>query len=133
MKRALIAATVYFLALFALGFVLGTVRVLIVAPRIGVLRATVVEVPSMLTAAYFCCRRVIARWQVPTPWTARLVMALWFLALLTLSETVLGTALFGQTLARQWTALTAPAGLLGLTAQAIAASMPIFIGEGRRQ
>ena len=44
MKRALIAATVYFLALFALGFILGTMRVLFVAPSIGVLRASLAEV-----------------------------------------------------------------------------------------
>jgi hypothetical protein len=53
MKRALSAAAVYFLALFALGFVLGTMRVLFVAPSIGVLRATLLEVPIMLSAAFF--------------------------------------------------------------------------------
>ena len=60
MKRASIAATVYLLALFALGFILGTIRVLLfVAPRIEVLGATLDEVPLMLTAAFF-----ISRWQL---------------------------------------------------------------------
>ena len=35
LKRALVAATAYFLALFALGFVLGTIRVIFVAPFFG--------------------------------------------------------------------------------------------------
>ena len=50
MKRPLIAATIYFLMLFALGFVLGTIRVLFVAPMLGVLSATLLEVPLMLRA-----------------------------------------------------------------------------------
>ena len=64
MKRASIAATVYLLALFALGFILGTIRVLLfVAPRIEVLGATLDEVPLMLTAAFF-----ISRWQLAAGW-----------------------------------------------------------------
>jgi hypothetical protein len=48
---ALIAATVYFLALFAIGFAFGTVRVLVVEPRLGALAATASEVPLMLIVA----------------------------------------------------------------------------------
>ena len=53
MIRALIAGTAFFLALFALGFVLGTLRVVFVAPRFGELAATFAEVPVMLIAAFF--------------------------------------------------------------------------------
>lgn len=131
MKRALIAATVYFLALFALGFVLGTIRVLFVAPQIGVLRATLLEVPLMLTAAFFMCRWAVRRWQASPALAARWVMGLWFLVLLALFETLLGVTLFGQTLDETWAGLATVAGLVGLTAQVIAAVLPLFVGRRR--
>ena len=131
MKRALIAATVYFLVLFALGFILGTMRVLLVAPRIGVLGATLAEVPLMLTAAFFMCRWAVGRWQVPPTLSARGAMALWFLVLLAVFETLVGVALFGRTLAGTWAGLATSAGLFGLTAQAIAALLPLFVGRNR--
>jgi hypothetical protein len=129
MARALAAATFYFLSLFALGFVLGTMRVLLVAPRIGVLAATLIEVPIMLTAAFFASRWVLRRWQVPPAVPVRGAMALWFLVLLVLFETLLGVTLFGRTLAGTWAGLASPAGLIGLTAQIIAALMPLFVGR----
>lgn len=133
MKRALFAATVYFLALFALGFILGTMRVLFVAPRIGVLHATLAEVPLMLIAAYFMFRSTIGRWHVSPALSMRWAMTLWFLVLLVLFETLVGVALFGRTLAATWAGLAAPAGLLGLTAQVIAAMLPLFVRRGDRQ
>lgn len=129
MKRALSAATAYCLLLFALGFVLGTIRVLFVAPRIGVLGATLVEVPLMLTAAYYICRWAIRRWHVPPALLARGAMALWFLVLLAIFETLVGVALFGRTLAETWSGLATSAGLIGLAAQILAALLPLVIGR----
>lgn len=132
MKRAYTAATAYFLALFALGFVLGTIRVLFVAPRLGDLRATLLEVPVMLYAAFFLCRWAAERWQVRPTLSARWAMVLWFLVLLALFETVLGVVLFGRTLTGTWAALATPAGLIGLTAQIIAALLLLFVGKDGR-
>jgi hypothetical protein len=131
-KRALIAASAYFLGLFALGFLLGTIRVVFVAPRFGELAATIAEVPVMLIAAYFACGWAIRRWQVPSAIAVRLAMVPWFLALLFTFETVLGATLFGRSLAEQWTALGSPAGLVGISAQIIAALLPLFVGKGDR-
>ena len=132
MKRALIAASAYFFTLFALGFVLGTIRVIFVAPRVGELAATAAEVPVMLIAAYFACRWAIRRRQVPSAIAVRLAMVPWFLVLLFAFETVLGATLFGRSVAEQWTALGAPAGLVGISAQIIAALLPLFVGRGER-
>jgi hypothetical protein len=130
MTRTLISATVYFVALFALGFILGTIRVLFVVPRIGLFGATLAEVPLMLMAAFFMCRWSIERWQVPPTLSLRWAMSLWFLVLLARFETLVGVALFGRTLAGTWAGLATPAGLLGLSAQVIAAVLPLFIGRG---
>ena len=132
MKRALIAASAYFLALFSLGFVLGTIRVIFVVPRVGELAATIAEVPVMLAAAYFVCRWAIRRWQVPPTIAVRLAMVPWFLALLFAFEALLGAKLFGRSVADQWAALSTPAGLVGITAQIIAALLPLFVGKSKR-
>ena len=133
LNRALIAGTAYFLALFALGFALGAIRVTFIAPRFGQLAATCVEVPLMLTAAFFLCHWAIQRWQVPRTPAIRWAMALWFLALLLIFETLLGVTLFARTLAEQWAALATSAGLLGLCAQTVGALLPVFVGKGERQ
>ncbi len=130
LKRALVAATAYFLALFALGFVLGTIRVVFVAPRFGQLAGTVAEVPVMLTAAYVICRWALNHWRVSPRSAIRWTMVLLFLVLLFIFETLLGLALFGRTLLEQWAALVTLAGVLGLSAQVIAALLPVFVGKG---
>jgi hypothetical protein len=53
-----------------------------------------------------------------------------FLVLLFAFETMLGLALFGRTLSEQWEALMTLAGALGLSAQVIAALLPVFVGKG---
>ena len=131
MKRALLAATVYFLALFSLGFALGTVRVVFIAPRFGPLAATIAEVPIMLIASFWICRWTLRRWRVPSASLIRWVMAAWFLVLLFVFETVLGIALFGRTMTEQWAALATSVGLLGVAAQVIAAILPVILGERR--
>lgn len=133
MKRAFAAATFYFFALFALGFVLGTIRVLFVAPRIGVLGATLTEVPLILIVAFFMCRWAIGRWQVPPTLSARGSMALWFLVLLAILETLVGVALFGRTLSATWAGLATPAGLIGLTAQVIAVLLPLIVVRNKQR
>jgi len=129
LKRALIAGTIYFLALFALGFCLGTVRVIYVAPRFGQLVATLAEVPVMLVAALFACRWSVRHWKVPREASIRWAMVLWFLLLLVAFEALLGAALFGRSVPEQWAAVATTAGLVGLSAQMIAALMPVFIGR----
>jgi len=125
LKPALIAGSVYFGVLFALGFALGTVRVLMVAPRIGELAATAAEAPVMLLASWLACGWIVRRWSVPYRLSDRTVMGAWFLGLLLAAELLLGLTLFGRTAAEQWAALTSPAGLLGLAAQLAVALFPM--------
>lgn len=129
----MIAATVYFVALFALGFVLGTIRTLFVVPRLGLLAATAVEVPVMLAAGWLACRWIVRHWQVPPVTRLRWIMALLFLALLLVFEASLAAILFDRSLTDQWASLRTPAGSLGLAAQIIAASMPMWVGMRARQ
>ena len=49
--RSLIAGTMYFAAVFGVGFLLGTVRVLFIEPRTGTRWAELAEMPLMFAAA----------------------------------------------------------------------------------
>jgi hypothetical protein len=126
MSRALLVATIYFVLVFAVGFGLGTVRVMLVVPWLGAFAATLIEIPLMLAFAFFGCRWLLARWQAPPVPAQRWAMALWFLGLLALFEWQLGILLFGRTAAQQWALLASPAGMAGLGAQLIAALMPVI-------
>ena len=127
------AGGVYFLTLFALGFVLGTVRVLVVAPLVGDFAATVAEAPVMLIAAVvvwgWVSRRATAQ---EARWKRWIVVAV-FLALLVAAETWLGAILFGRTASRQWAALTSPAGLMGFGVQLLAALVPVIWSPSERE
>jgi hypothetical protein len=130
MKRALAAGTAYATMLFALGFALGTVRVLWVAPRFGDLVAALFEIPFMLAAAWFACRWIIQRWNIACALPERLAMAAWFLILLLVFETLLGVTLFGRTFDAQHAAFASPEGMAGLAAQCIAALFALIANRG---
>jgi hypothetical protein len=123
---ALVPGTLYFIALFGLGFVLGTIRVLFLQHSLGELRATLVEVPIMLFAAYFTCRWIIKRCKVAAALRTRILMGVCFLTLLLFAEFLLGTTLFGRTVVEQGKAITSSAGLVGLIAQFISALFPLI-------
>lgn len=133
MRRALTAATAYILILFTLGFVLGIIRVTQLIPRIGELAATIIEAPVMLMFGFGVCRWTLQRWNVADDLKIRLAMAIWFIILLFVLETFLGSILFGRTLADQWAALKTISGILGLSAQLLTAFMPIIIGRANNQ
>uniref|UniRef100_UPI001969E8F8 hypothetical protein n=1 Tax=Sandarakinorhabdus rubra TaxID=2672568 RepID=UPI001969E8F8 len=72
----------YFAGVFAVGFALGTIRTLWLAPAIGELAAVAVELPVMLAASWWWCRRLLARRPLDT--AGRAVMGgtafLWLMA-----------------------------------------------------
>jgi hypothetical protein len=56
--RILKAALSYFLIVFAAGFVLGSIRVPLLVPRLGVRMAELLEMPLMLAAILWASRRL---------------------------------------------------------------------------
>ncbi len=133
MTRGLISGTIYCLIVFAAGFALGTLRVLLVAPRIGADAAVLTELPIMLAAAYFICGQVVRRLHVAPDLAVRRAMVFWFLFWLLLLEILIGAMLFGWTITQQWSALATPVGFLGLSAQIFAALLPVFVGMGKER
>ena len=125
------AAAVYFAAIFALGFALGTVRVLWLAPRAGETAAVLAELPVMLAASWFAARWQTRRHGIKSSPAALAMGALAF-ALLLGAELLLGLAT-GQA-PREWLAgLARPPGAIGLAGQAAFALFPLAVRRGGRR
>jgi len=88
MKKILHYSSLYFVIVFSVGFVLGTIRVIYLVPYVGEHTAELLEMPLMLLACFFSARfvasiagnRVVA-WQM----LAVGVLALLYLSVVELS------------------------------------------------
>jgi hypothetical protein len=126
-SRAIRAGLGYVAVVFALGFALGTLRVLVIAPRLGETGAVVIELPAMLAASWAACRALVRRFAVPSATAPLLAMGgLAFAALLAL-EAAVGVLGFGRTLAEHLATYRAPGAQLGLAAQLAFAAMPLVV------
>lgn len=112
MATALAAGLRYFLIVFAIGFALGTLRTLLVAPRLGELAAVALELPVMLAASWWVCGRLVRR--LPSGLASRAVMGGSAFAMLIVAELTLAVTLFGRAPAALVMGWQTPAGLLGL-------------------
>ncbi len=122
--RATVAGIVYFLLVFAAAFVIGAIRVTLVAPRTGPLIAVALELPITLAIAWVVARRLV-RTRLPGATTAeRLAMGAVAFGILMPAEAVLAVLAFGQTLGQFVAALGTPPGALGLAGQLGFAAIP---------
>lgn len=129
MSSELRAALVYVLLAFALGFVLGPLRELLLAPALGRVGALLVELPLLLAACWWLAPRVMRR--VP-PGVGRLRVGFAALALLLFLEFTLGMVLrgwdFPTWLESFWTAH----GAVTLAGYWLFALIPYWRGVGAR-
>jgi hypothetical protein len=119
------AALAYWGAIFALGMVLGTLRVLWIAPSIGETRAVLIELPVMLAASWFVAKGLVRRFGIRSTGQALAMGALAF-ALLMASEA--GLALVtGGSVSEWFGAMMRMPGALGLAGQVVFAVMPVLV------
>ena len=86
MKQAAKAGALYFMLVFSAGFVLGTIRTLWVAPKLGVRTAELIEEPLMFGLSILAARWVVRRLRFPPDWMKRLAFGCVALALMLLVE-----------------------------------------------
>jgi hypothetical protein len=123
--RSVRAGLAYFAVVFAAGFALGTLRVLVLVPRLGdPLAAVILELPIMLALSWVACRWLVARFDVPTALVDRLVMGGLAFAVLMLAEFGVSALGFGRTLSAHLEQYRQLPALLGLVAQIAFASFP---------
>lgn len=134
MTATLAAAATYAAWMFAAGFILGTVRVLLLVPQIGALQAEAIEVPIMLVLAYLTARWQVTRHRVAGRVSTRLGMGVLAFAFLMLAEAALAVFGFGQSLSGFVGGYGDPQRWVGLSGQIAFALMPLLLlaGEGRR-
>ena len=127
MSRIAAAAASYAGLIFAAGFVLGTLRVLVLVPRIGAEVAEAIEVPIMLALSFLVARWQVARHGVPARLPPRLAMGGLAFILLMSAEIVLGVIGFGQPLAEVLTGYGDPRRWIGLGGQIAFGLMPVLL------
>lgn len=123
-RRAIGAGAVYFLAVFAAGFVIGAIRVLWVAPRTGALAAVALELPVMLAIAWVVTGLLLPRFLPGAGLAERATMGLVAFSLLLPAEIALGVWGFGQSLAMVMGGFATAPGALGLFGQVLFAAIP---------
>ncbi len=123
MGRAAFAGLVYFAIVFAIGFVLGSIRVLLVSPYLGELGAVLLELPVMLGACWLAAGRLVRRLN-PQSTSAALVMGAAAFSCLMIAEFSLAALAFDRSLTDQVSRWGTLEGALGLGGQVLFALLP---------
>jgi len=125
----LIAGAVYFVLVFAVGFVLGFIRVLWVVSAVGVMWAELIEAPLMLVAILLAARWTVRKLGVPPTTRARLGMGLVALGLLLCTELTLVLWLQGISIAEYVANREPVSGTVYLVMLGVFAVMPLLIAR----
>ena len=126
MKRAFAAGGLYFLLVFLVGTALGTVRILLVEPRLGSVGSVLLELPFMLTASWFICGWLIRSLAIPAAVASRLVMGATAFVLLMAAELGLSLYAAAGTVSGHFADYRGGAPLIGLLGQIAFAAFPLL-------
>ncbi|MBI4479592.1 MAG: hypothetical protein HY651_06180 [Acidobacteria bacterium] len=125
--RKLKAGALYFATVFGAGFALGTVRVLLVVPRVGERTAELVEAPLMVAVAYLAARWIVRRSALPPAPSQRLAVGLIALALMLAFEFGFVLQLRGLTIAEYFATRDPVSGTVYYFSLALFALFPLLL------
>lgn len=128
--KTLEAAAAYFALVFGAGFVLGTLRVLLLVPLLGERAAELAETPLMLMVVLVAARFVVARVREPRPAVLARI-GLGALALLLLAEAGVVVFVRGESIADYAAARDPVSGTVYLLALGWFAAAPALVGRRR--
>jgi hypothetical protein len=131
MKETLKAGVLYFILVFAAGFVLGTVRTLWAVPRLGVRTAELMEAPIMFGVSILAARWVARHVGIPLLWPRRLAMGCIALGLMLLVEFTVVLWIRGMTIRGYFQARDPVSGTAYFLTLGAFAAIPIFVGRPR--
>jgi hypothetical protein len=126
MSQAIRAGLAYVGLVFAAGFLLGTLRVLLLAPRFGESVAVLLELPLILGVAWFICGWLLDRMTVSSASGPRLLMGTVALVVLLAAEAGVSMLLMGRSLAQHLGTYRETSHQLGLAAQLLFATFPLL-------
>jgi hypothetical protein len=133
MFNSIRAGFFYFAAVFGLGFILGTIRVLVLIPRLGELISTLIELPVILSASWIICRQLTTRLQVPYEPLTRLSMGVSAFVLLMGADLALSVWLFGNTVTGHFERYRSLPNAIGLAGQVVFLLFPLLQMENPDQ
>jgi len=119
----------YFALVFGAGFVLGTIRVLLVVPRFGVRTAELMETPLMLVVTVLAARWVVRRLSLPPRPATRLGVGFVALGLLLLLEFTVVLWLQGLTIGEYFKSRDPVAGTVYIVILGVFAVMPLLVAR----
>jgi hypothetical protein len=124
MMESVRAGVAYFGIVFAAGFVLGTIRTMLLIPRLGETVSVLIELPIILFISWIVCGRVIDWFSVPPRAKHRFVMGITAFALLIVAELCLSVFLLGTSVAGHFENYRSTNADLGLAGQIAFAVFP---------
>ncbi len=130
---ALIAGAVYFLLVFAAGFVLGPVRVLWLAPKVGERAAELLEAPIMLAVIVVAARWTVQRFAMASTVGKPLLVGSIALALLLAAEFSVVLGLRGLRVGGYIAGRDPVAGAVYVLLLGLFAAMPALLCRRRRK
>lgn len=121
------AGALYFVLVFGAGFALGTLRVLLVVPRLGARTAELIEAPLMLAITLLAARWTVRRLAVPPARVPRLVMGCVALGLLLAAEFSVVLGVRGLSLREYFATLDPVSGTVYYLLLGVFALMPLLV------
>ena len=131
MKTIFQAALAYFGIVFGTGFVLGSIRVPFLVPRLGERKAELMEMPLMLLAIFFAARYVLRRWPDTAGSGKALAIGSLALVLLVVTECGMALAMQDQSIVEYVSHRDPVSGSVYLVMLALFALMPWFVARRR--
>ena len=119
------AGKFYAIIVFLIGFIFGSIRVLLLAPRLGETGAVVLETQVMLAASWVVSRWCVDRRDVPRTVPARSVMGAVAFVVLASAEFGLSIFIFGRSTTEHVASYASVPGAIGLIAQIVFATFPV--------
>jgi hypothetical protein len=127
--RILKAGALYFALVFGAGFVLGTIRTLLIVPLFGTRTAELMEAPIMLVVTILAARSVVRRLSLPPAPAIRLGVGLVALAFLLIAEFTLVLGIEGLTIREYMASRDPVAGTVYAILLGIFAAMPMRVAR----
>jgi hypothetical protein len=109
---------------FVFAFAVGTIRVTLVAPRLGTLVAVIIEAPIVLAVSWRVLRWCTRRFNVSRHSRARILMGAAAFSLLMLLELAFSVLVFGETVEHYFSKYASAPGAIGLAMQVCFATLP---------
>jgi hypothetical protein len=123
------ASIAYFALVFGAGFILGSIRVPFLVPRLGERIAELIETPFMFVVVLFSARFIVRRFALPTATSVRLGAGLIALSLLLAAELLLAVALQSQSLGEYIASRDPVSGSVYLAMLVLFAVMPLILAR----